>query len=281
MGAAIWSATIEEMMRFPASSFVRFFVNHGLLQVEDRPQWYTVSGGSREYVRRLTAPLAAKGTIRTGAPAVNLQRRPEGVIIRDAAGHTDRVDQVVLACHADEALALLSDADAQELETLGAFRFQPNRAVLHCDRALMPRRRRAWASWNYMADGARGADARVSVSYWMNSLQNLDPSAPLFVSLNPLHEPDPALTHAAFDYAHPQFDAAAIAAQSAMGDIQGRRGAWYCGAWLGYGFHEDGLSAGLAVAEALGARRPWSVEDMSPAGRNARPRQADTLVAAE
>lgn len=280
MGAAIWSATLQEMMRFPASSFVRFFVNHGLLEVRNRPQWRTVTGGSREYVRRLTAGLVAQGKLRHGAPVVAVERGADAVTVRDADGHAERFDQVVLACHADQALALLGDADPEERSVLGAFRFQPNRAVLHSDPALMPRRRRAWASWNYLADGARGQDARVSVSYWMNSLQNLDPAAPLFVSLNPLREPDPALTHAAFDYDHPQFDSAAVAAQGRIADIQGRRGTWFCGAWLGYGFHEDGLSAGLAVAEAMGARRPWTVEDMSPAGANARPVAASKVLAA-
>jgi len=281
MGAAIWSAPVAEMMRFPAASFVRFFANHGLLSLSDRPCWRTVIGGSRAYVAALTAPL--RDRLRLGAGAAAVGRRADGVLVRDGDGQADVFDHAVLACHADEALALIAAPTPAEGEILGAFRFEANRAVLHADPALMPRRRRAWASWNYLTargDGA-AAQTKTSVTYWMNGLQGIDPDVPLFVSLNPLREPDPARTVAAFDYAHPQFDAHAIAAQRRLGEIQGADRLWFCGAWCGYGFHEDGLSAGLAVAEALGARRPWRVAEVSPAGRHAAPGASAVLDAAE
>lgn len=269
MGAAIWSTTVAEMMRFPATSFIRFFHNHGLLQVSNRPQWRTVSGGSRRYVERLTASFADR--IRVGAGAAKVERMGPCVAVRDTGGAVDVFDQVVLACHADQALALLGDPTADEQAVLGRFRYEPNRAILHTDPSLMPRRRRVWSSWNYLSHRHSVDDARVSVSYWMNRLQNLKNAQDVFVTLNPLHEPDPASVIAAFDYDHPQFDHAAVMAQRRLGDLQGVNRTWFCGSYCGYGFHEDGLSAGLAVAEALGARRAWQVDEVSPAGRNVTP----------
>lgn len=269
MGAAIWSAPIGEMMGFPVRSFVRFFKNHGLLQIEDRPPWYTVAGGSREYVRRLSAPLA--GRIRTGEPVLGVRRTALGVEIRTPDG-LQTFDEVVLACHSDEALRMLEDASADERAVLSAVRYQPNRAILHRDVSQMPRRRKAWASWNYLADGVREQGARVAVTYWMNRLQSLDPADPLFVTLNPVRPVDPASIVTTVDYAHPMFDTAAVAAQDRLPSVQGRDRVWFCGAWCGFGFHEDGLSSGLAVAEALGGvRRPWAITEVSPAGRNATP----------
>jgi predicted NAD/FAD-binding protein len=279
MGAAIWSATVAEMMRFPASSFVRFFHNHGLLKTKGRPQWWTVSGGSREYVRRITAGYADR--VRTGCPVVDVRRAPAGAIVRDATGGEERYEAVVLAGHADQSLAMLADADAEERSVLGAFRYEGNRAVLHTDAGLMPKRRRAWASWNYMTNGKFDAEAKVSVTYWMNLLQTIDRRAPLFVSLNPLHEPAAGSVIAEFAYDHPQFDQAAVDAQARLRLIQGRGGVWYCGSYCGYGFHEDGLASGLAVGEALGVPRPWDVADISPAFANATPVDPAYLMAAE
>lgn len=271
MGAAIWSSSIAEMMRFPARSFVRFFDNHGLLLLKDRPLWYTVSGGSREYVARLTAPFRER--IRARCPVVAVTRVADGVTVRSADGHAERFDQVVLATHGDQALTLLADADEQERAVLGGFRYHANRAVLHTDPGLMPRRRRAWASWNYRSRRTIDGEPVASVTYWMNRLQNIDEAVPLFVSLNPIGEPADGTVLAEFDYDHPQFDAAAIAAQGKLGAIQGRNGVWFCGSYCGYGFHEDGLASGLAVAEALGCPRPWTVaREMSPAAEAARPR---------
>jgi predicted NAD/FAD-binding protein len=263
MGSAIWSSPLGEMLAFPAGTFVRFFMNHGLLSVDDRPQWRTVVGGSREYVRRIAERLGT--TVRCGAPVVAVQRDAEGPTVLTADGAQGRFDQVVFATHADQALDLLgSGADDHERSVLSAFRFQPNEAVLHRDAALMPRRRRVWASWNYQTEARRDMGRRVGLTYWMNRLQSIPQQWPLFVSLNPLHEPDHRKVFARVQYEHPLFDAGAIAAQRALPSIQGRRGAWYAGAWSGYGFHEDGLAAGIAVAEALGARRPWPV----PAARH-------------
>jgi predicted NAD/FAD-binding protein len=258
MGAAIWSSPVAAMREFPLLSFARFFENHGLLQLTDRPRWRTVTGGSRQYVARIAHALGPDA-IRAVA-ATRLRRLPDGVELRDASGEARVYDQIVLACHADQALALLADADDTERRVLGAFRFQTNRAVLHGDRSLMPRRRAVWASWNYLApDPVAARDGSVAVTYWMNELQNLA-APPLFVTLNPPHEPRAELVHGVFDYEHPIYDQAAIGAQGALASIQGVRRTWFAGAWTGYGFHEDGLSSGLAVARALGAPAPWQAQ---------------------
>ena len=262
MGAAIWSSPLAAMLDFPMLSFARFFENHGLLQLTERPRWRTVTGGSRRYVAKIAEALGAEA-IRPVA-ATRLRRSSDGIELRDASGEARLYDEVVLACHADQALRLLDDADDTERRLLGAFRFQTNRAVLHRDRALMPRRRSVWASWNYLApDPAAARDGVVAVTYWMNQLQNLDPALELFVTLNPPHELRGELVHGVFDYEHPIYDRAAIRAQADIAAIQGVRRTWFAGAWLGYGFHEDGLRAGLAVARALGSPAPW--QDTFPA----------------
>ncbi len=268
MGAAIWSSPMADIMAFPFTSFVRFFSNHGLLKLTNRPLWRTVDGGSRAYVARLTAAFADR--IRLNRPVDMVLRHPTHVEVT-SGGETERFDQVVLACHGDHALELLGDADRAEERVLGGFRYQRNRAVLHRDPALMPRRRAAWASWNYLAGATRDPKAQVAVTYWMNRLQSIDRATPLFVTLNPLQPPAPATVIREIDYEHPVLDGAAITAQGALPGIQGRNHTWFCGAHCGYGFHEDGLCAGLAVAEALGCPRPWTVTDVSPAGRNATP----------
>jgi predicted NAD/FAD-binding protein len=259
IGAAIWSVPVSEMLAFPAQSFVRFFENHGLLGVWGRPAWRTVAGGSREYLRRLVAD--SRPALRVACAAASLQPEAGGVRVIDARGGTRRFDHVVVATHADEALALLAEPSEAERRVLGAFRFQRNVAILHRDVALMPRRRGAWAAWNYLAERKSGdaRDMSLSVTYWMNRLQGLDPAWPLFVTLNPLRAPRDEAVVASFDYDHPCFDAGAHAAQLALPAIQGARGIWYCGAWCGHGFHEDGLRAGLEVAENFGVRRPWAV----------------------
>lgn len=260
MAAAIWSTPVEDIPKYPAAAFVRFCENHGLLRLVGRPVWRTVDGGSREYVRRLTRSFADR--IVTGEPVRQVRRLPDGVEILTSAGPR-RFDQVVIAAHADQALAMLTDADSEERRLLGAFGYRPNEAVLHSDPAVMPRRRRAWASWNYSAEGTPGAP-ELSVTYWMNQLQGLPADKPLFVTLNPQQPIDPAKVHCRNVYQHPVFDAAAGAAQAELWSLQGVRRTWFCGAYFGAGFHEDGLQAGLAVAEQLGGvRRPWQVEDES------------------
>lgn len=251
MGAAIWSAPLAEMMAFPAETFANFFRNHGLLSIDDRPQWYTVQGGSREYVKRLLAD--SNLSLHPHTPVHAVQRDTDGVNVVTARG-SSHFDQVVLACHADQALRLLDDqATSQERSLLGSFRFQPNRAVLHRDPALMPRRRNVWASWNYLSEPRRDLQRRVGLTYWMNLLQSIDSSRPLFVTMNPVTEPRDDLVFAEFAYEHPLFDRAAIGAQARLSEIQGKDRLWFCGAWCNYGFHEDGFTAGLRVAEALGA----------------------------
>jgi predicted NAD/FAD-binding protein len=255
MGAAIWSTPVDEMLDFPAENFVAFFDNHRLLH-DDRPVWRTVRGGSREYVEKLTAPF--RDRIRLGAAVTAIERTRGGAIVTDSLGHRDRYDQVVIAAHSDQALAMLSDPSEAECAVLGAIRYRPNAVYLHRDARLMPKRRRAWASWNFIRGNGRGeARGDVAITYWMNALQHIDADCPLFVSLNPPFEPEPGLTFARFACEHPQFDAAAFAAQARLDDIQGVNRTWFCGAWTGYGFHEDGLRSGLAVAEKLGGGAAW------------------------
>jgi predicted NAD/FAD-binding protein len=261
MTAAIWSAGLDEMLAFPVVTLVRFLSNHAMLQIGSRPRWRTVSGGSREYVSRLTAGFRERTRVST--PVVAVERGPDGVLVRDLHGGIDLFDHVVFATHADTTLSILgAGATAPERGVLSAFRFQRNEAVLHRDPALMPRRRAAWSSWNYVADGRgeRDRSKPVSLTYWMNALQGLQTRQPVFVTLNPLRQPRSPFSR--FGYAHPQFDRTAIESQAAMPSIQGRQRTWFAGAWCGYGFHEDGLRAGLEVAAALGAPAPWGVEAM-------------------
>jgi predicted NAD/FAD-binding protein len=255
MGAAIWSAPAAEMLDFPAENFVAFFSNHRLLQY-DRPVWRTVKGGSKSYVEKLTSNF--RDQLRLGCAVTSVKRTPQGVVIHDSHGRSDSYDHVVIASHSDQALKMLSDADDRERALLGAIGYSPNTVFLHRDVRLMPKRRRAWASWNFLRwRREETADNDVAVTYWMNRLQGIDDDKPLFVSLNPPFEPDPALTFGKYICEHPQYDAAAFAAQKRLNEIQGHRHTWFCGAWTGYGFHEDGLRSGLAVAEALGANVPW------------------------
>ena len=262
MGAAIWSTTATDMRAYPLQAFIRFFVNHGLVQLSDRPQWRTVKGGSREYISRLIAEF--KGTIVLDSQIAGIQRSDEGVKVLDRSGHLSVFDDVVIATHADQALALLADADADERSLLGAFEYTRNAAVLHSDETLMPKRRNVWSSWNYLSEPNSDGTEQLCLTYWMNKLQNIDEATPLFVTLNPSRAIDPAKLIRAFDYAHPLFDAKALEAQQLLWSLQGRRNTWFCGAHFGSGFHEDGLQSGLAVAEALGGmKRPWTVENES------------------
>lgn len=257
--AAIWSASLAEIQHYPACAFVRFFENHGLLKLKGRPLWRTVSGGSRAYVDRLTATYAAN--VRLNAAAVSVRRDAFGAWVRAANGDCQRYDAVVIAAHADEALSMLADASPDERRLLSACRYTKNRAVLHTDRTLMPRREPLWASWNYVGDNPAGG---CVVSYWMNKLQNLRCSEQIFLTLNPQGMPRNSTILYETEYDHPLFDAAAIRAQEQLWSLQGVRNTWFCGAYFGAGFHEDGLQSGLAVAEQLGGvRRPWRVEDES------------------
>ena len=256
MCAAIWSTTPQQMRDYPMRSFLRFFMSHGLLQVMNRPLWRTVAGGSRSYVEALRADMGPATAFRPGARRITRQGGLS--VVEDQAGGTEFFSDVVIAAHADEALGLLADPSPDEREVLGAFTYTPNTAVLHDDPALMPKRRSVWAAWNYIGDESADAEDRpLCVSYWMNRLQGLKTSRQLFVTLNPSRAPDPARVIRSFDYEHPLFDAAALGAQERLWELQGQRNTWFCGSYFGYGFHEDALQSGLAVAGALGAEAPW------------------------
>lgn len=264
MAAAIWSTPAAQVGRYPLGAFVRFCENHGLLKISGRPIWRTVTGGSREYVRRLSARFADR--LQLDQPVLEVRREADGVQLRTRDGWwPQRFDEVVLATHADQSLALLDEPSPDERQLLSAFPYTRNVAVLHRDPALMPQRRAVWSSWNYLAQ--RGSGAPPTVSYWMNRLQPHLPQGEreaLFVTLNPPVPPRPEHLIRTELYEHPLFDARAMAAQRQLWTLQGRRRSWFCGAYFGAGFHEDGLQAGLAVAEALGGvRRPWRVAEES------------------
>ncbi len=251
MGAAIWSSTEAAMMAQPAATVVRFFDNHRLMH-RVRRKWRTVKGGSRSYVQAVAARLGDR--VKTGRRVTGLRRDADTVTVRTADGLTAQWDEVILACHSNQALAMLDDPSAEEQRLIGAIGYAPNRAVLHRDPVVRPKAAKAQAAWNYRTD-PDGAPAQVT--YDMNRLQGIDPAQPLYVTLNPNQALDPALVFSEHQYDHPQFDGPAIAAQQSFNAIQGAQHTWFAGAWLGYGFHEDGLRAGLRVARRLGGRVPW------------------------
>ncbi len=269
MIGCIWSCPTDQMLRFPVATMIRFCHNHGLIQVANRPQWYTVRGGARHYVRKMLQSIA---DARLNNPVRRVRRVPPGsgtagVFVSTDVG-TERFDEVVLASHSDQSLALLADASPQERAALGAIRYHRNRAVLHSDSLVLPRRKLAWAAWNYerASKGSR-EQAAVCLHYLINRLQPLPFKTPVVVSLNPLTEPRPETVHAEFDYAHPVFDGAAIAAQQQVPKLQGQQHTWFCGAWTRHGFHEDGLVSGLAVCQALKSR--WAAEQALPSAEAA------------
>ncbi len=261
MAAAIWSCPTGQMLDMPLATFIRFCQNHGLLQVFDRPMWRTVQGGGREYVRKLAAHMADNGSeIRLACPVSAVSREGGWLKVTHAAG-SEHFDQVVMACHSDQAQAILgfTATDAQR-EVLSAIRYQPNRAILHTDRALLPRDEKLWSAWNYFAGSGEPGEQPVGVSYLINKLQPLPFKTPVVVTLNPAREPDPAKVLAEFEYAHPIFDGPAIAAQQRLASVQGENGIWLAGAWGSYGFHEDGLKSALRVVNGMGVTAPWQTE---------------------
>lgn len=261
MAAAIWSTPALEVGNYPAAAFIRFCENHGLLKIAGRPIWRTVDGGSRKYVDLLAKRL--NGRALTGRGIRSISRRAGSAWLIDDQGSEHRFDHVVVATHADQALRMLADPSHDEAQLLGRFGYSRNEAVLHSDPRLMPRRRRAWSSWNYLTE-TQDETRKLSVTYWMNRLQSLPHGQQLFVTLNPVVEPEAGTVLHREVYEHPAFDAAAMRAQQSLWSLQGSRNAWFCGAYFGAGFHEDGLQAGLAVAEALGGvRRPWAVDNES------------------
>jgi len=252
MLGCIWSCPTDQMLKFPVATMVRFCHNHGLLQVADRPQWWTVSGGARDYVHKITAGIEDK---RLATPVLLVEREAEGVVITSRQHGqllSERFDKVILAGHSDQSLRLLCRPTVGEREVLGAIAYQPNRAVLHTDVSVLPQRRLAWAAWNYeRAPEAGRESAQVCLHYLLNMLQPLPFEQPVIVSLNPVRSIDPAQILGEYDYAHPVFDERAIRAQQRLPQLQGQQHSYFCGAWAGYGFHEDGLKSGLQAARQL------------------------------
>ena len=258
MASAIWSCPTRTMLSFPVSSFVRFFHNHGLINLKQRPQWRTLVNGSWQYVKKMTAGLDNQVMLKQ--PVISARRLPDGVEIVTAQGRREHYDALILACHADQALSLLENPNPLEKELLGQFHYQKNHAFLHTDPALMPKARRVWSSWNYLSDNRQTGDNAVSVSYWMNRLQRLDAEQEYIVSLNPLQEPGQDRVIAEMSYDHPVFDSAAMQAQQRLEQIQGLERIWYCGSYFGYGFHEDALRSSLELAARLGVHAPWETQ---------------------
>ncbi len=273
MAAAIWSCPTKAMLDFPCSSFLRFFDNHGLIQLNDRPEWRTVVGGSNTYVHRMLNDLRLlsdrPADVARQIPITAVQPGTQGATVTLANGVRERFDAVVMACHADQSLSLLEGTSDQFDAVLGAFTYQPNRALLHSDPSLMPINRRAWSSWNYLAETSDGNQTAVAVTYWMNRLQNLPTSQPFFVSLNPPREPRKDLVTMEIDYAHPVFDTEAIRAQSRLPTLQGMGSLWFAGSYHGYGFHEDALRSAVGVARGLGCAPPWETQTVLPMARAA------------
>ncbi len=255
MGAAIWSCPAGQMLKFPASSFVKFFHNHGLLTIDNQPQWYTVDGGSQTYIKKILATIGG-ANIRLSSRVRSVVRKDDKVVVQSEQG--DEVyDDVIMACHADEALGMLVDSDALERDVLSPFQYSVNHAVLHRDPSQMPKRKRCWSSWNYLARSGDKEDRSVAVTYWMNSLQSIDERYPLFVTLNPLTPVDPALTFDKHVFTHPIFTRDAVMAQNHIPRIQGQRHTWFCGAYQGNGFHEDGIKSTVKMVKAMGYSIPW------------------------
>jgi predicted NAD/FAD-binding protein len=248
MLGCIWSCPTDQMLQFPVATMIRFCHNHGLIQVTNRPQWFSVVGGARHYVEKILAGVHDK---RLNTPVRLIERDAQGVrIVTD--GHAERFDQVVIATHTDQALGLLREPSTYERSLLGAIRYQDNRAVLHTDASVLPANAKTWAAWNYeRAASSERESSRVCLHYLLNRLQRIPFAQPVVVSLNPVQAIDPATIVGEYDYAHPVFDVAAIEAQKRLPLLQGQQHTWYAGAWTGYGFHEDGLKSGLQVGRAL------------------------------
>lgn len=254
MGAAIWSCPLATMMQFPAKSFVRFFENHGLLTITDQPQWFTVKGGSKNYVKKISENFSNK--ILTNCAATKIKRLDDKIEIIDSQGNKKTYDKIIFACHGDEALSMLEDASNEEKEILSAFKYQENVAYLHRDQSLMPKRKRCWASWIYLKEND-DIKNNLAVSYWMNNLQNIDKKKPLFITLNPPYAPSSDLVFDRHIFYHPIFTQEAIDAQEKITQIQGQNNTYFCGAHLRYGFHEDGILSAVNIAKKLEVKIPW------------------------
>jgi predicted NAD/FAD-binding protein len=255
ISGAIWSTPVQGILEFPAEALIRFFKNHALLGVTGQHQWFTVQGGSVEYVRRLQAELLRQGAdLRLGTAVAGIRRIENGVMVRAVGGEWELFDDMVMATHSDDSLALLSDPTPSERAALAAVRYQPNEAVLHADTSVMPRSPKAWASWVYVEPKDRPRPERIDLTYWMNALQPIPKDDPLFVTLNSNHPINPALIHDITTFRHPVFDHAALAAQANIRAANGALNTWFCGAWMRNGFHEDGFASAVEVVQAMQAR---------------------------
>ena len=255
---AIWSTPLEQMLSFPAQALTRFFENHNLLGVYGQHQWYTVEGGSIEYVTRMEAAMRDQGCdIRLGANVQGVRRTAKGVDVRSIGGEWEPFDRIIFACHSDQALAMLEDPSADERTLLGAIKYQNNRAVLHADPSVMPKRKACWASWTYSTAKQNVADP-VGITYWMNSLQRIPHDDLLLGSLNPSVDIKEELTYEETNFMHPVFDHAALDAQTKLKALQGQQNTWFCGAYMRNGFHEDGYSSGVDVAKDMGMVAQWA-----------------------
>ena len=257
MGAAIWSCPVDTMLKFPAHSFLRFFANHGLIDLKNRPQWQTVVGGSNQYIKKIKSQIETLITIKTAAIFVT---RDEHKVKVQTNSEILEFDQIIFACHADEALSLLTDSSENEKNVLKHFTYQKNIAYLHTDKSLMPQRKKAWSAWNYLASNDESSHQIMTASYWMNCLQRFQAEHDYFVTLNPFKKPDKEKTLQRMEYQHPVFDKAAVDAQKELHTIQGKNKAWFCGAYAGYGFHEDGLASAVSACKHLGIKIPWEMQ---------------------
>lgn len=255
MGAAIWSCPLETIMAFPARTFLRFFKNHGLLSINNRPQWYTVEGGSQEYVKRLTESFRNK--ININCAATKVAQHNGSWEITDSNGRADIYDQVIFACHADEAIKICDDLSAEQQDVIGAFSYQENTVILHSDQSFMPKNKKTWASWIYLSEKKQDKNPAVALSYWMNNLQPLNTDTPVIVTLNPERRPTQEMIYDEHIFSHPVFDLKAIQAQERIQALQGDKGLWFCGAYQRYGFHEDGLLSAVNIAKKMGVSIPW------------------------
>lgn len=255
MGASIWSTPTNKMFDFPAKTFVRFFKNHGLLTVKNQPQWFTVNGGSCQYVKKITASFKHK--IKTNCAIKRIKRVEQGVVLTDVNDIEYNFDQVVFACHSDQALQILENPTSLEKSIIGDIKYQPNHMILHHDESFMQKNKKAWSSWVYLSEEKEDKTNNIILSYWMNNLQPLKTNKPIIVTLNPSVKPDKNKIFDEYTFEHPVFDENAVKAQARLNEINGVDKIWYCGAWQKYGFHEDGLASAVNVAEKIGVDIPW------------------------
>jgi len=255
MSGAIWSCPINTILSYPAQIFIRFFKNHGLLNVLNRPQWYTVKNGSIEYIKKITRKI--NGNFSLNDEVISVKRTEDNKIFIKSKNSEESFDLLIYACHANQILSTLENPNKKEVEIFSSFKYQENNAFLHCDESVMPINKNAWASWIYSKNNNDKKYKNISVSYWMNNLQNIDFNHPLFVTLNPNQQISENKIFAKFKYAHPIFDSEAINAQKSINEIQGSDRIFYCGAYQKYGFHEDGISSAISVLNKLNIFLPW------------------------